>query len=608
MFGMGRPVDREGRIFSDDLLAKAMRDSGYKNTAYALAELIDNSVQAGSTVIEVIGIEERQKVQQRARKRLSQVGVYDNGCGMDADVLRAALMFGNGTHLDDRSGIGRFGMGLPNASFSQATRFEVWSWQDGITNSLWTYLDLKEILDGEQKVVPKPTAKKIPKEWRDRFKTAPGDSGTFVLWSSLDETRLTWKQARATLENTEEIVGRIYRRFIANKSIELTLRVFEEDNPTYDKPADVNDPMYLLSPSATPAPFDKTPMFKKWGDDDEEFKVTLNNNETHSIIVRFSYADQETVTRAGTQDRGNTSYGRHAGKNIGLSLMRADRELELDKNWAIGYDPRERWWGCEVEFPPELDEYFGVTINKQAATLWSQFAQLEWNALADESETSSSQVIERLRMEHDPRGILLDVAEYIRRQLKQIRDAIIAQNKGRREQRKRHELPTTEQVATEKINERAKERPTAADEQDFGKNEAKQLETDLVDNKKYAADVAKDIVKTVWEKKLRLIFITDNLDGHAFFKVEEKPGGISEVIINRNHPFYEKLYETLNPDEIMPETGPEERLEIALSTLRLMFAAWARYEQEATAKERTRLDDVRQDWGRMARFFLADED
>ena len=44
------------------------------------------------------------------------------------------------------------------------------------------------------------------------------------------------------------------------------------------------------------------------------------------------------------------------------------RELILDAGWCIGYDPRERWWGAEIEFPPSLDEVFGVPNNKQAAT------------------------------------------------------------------------------------------------------------------------------------------------------------------------------------------------------------------------------------------------
>lgn len=36
------------------LVVKAMRDSGYKNAAYAIAELMDNSIQAGATKVELL--------------------------------------------------------------------------------------------------------------------------------------------------------------------------------------------------------------------------------------------------------------------------------------------------------------------------------------------------------------------------------------------------------------------------------------------------------------------------------------------------------------------------------------------------------------------------
>ena len=67
---------------------------------------------------------------------------------MDATVLQMALQFGNGTHLneaDEHRGIGCFGMGLPSSSISQCQRVEVWSWQQGVENVLYSYLDLNEI-------------------------------------------------------------------------------------------------------------------------------------------------------------------------------------------------------------------------------------------------------------------------------------------------------------------------------------------------------------------------------------------------------------------------------------------------------------------------------
>ena len=138
---LNRAISLRTRSFPLRLAISAMRDSGYKNTAYALAELIDNAAQAGAGMIEVLCLERRAVVKERERSRLHKIAVLDNGSGMDAATLRMALQFGNGTRLDDRSGIGRFGMGLPNASISQAARVDVWTWQNGPSNALWTYLD-----------------------------------------------------------------------------------------------------------------------------------------------------------------------------------------------------------------------------------------------------------------------------------------------------------------------------------------------------------------------------------------------------------------------------------------------------------------------------------
>ena len=98
-------------IVPPHLAVKAMRDNGYKNAAYALAELMDNSIQAGATVVELLCGEMDFMLEQRRRSRVHQIAVLDNGTGMDRDVLRMALQFGNGTHLnsENQKGIGRFG-------------------------------------------------------------------------------------------------------------------------------------------------------------------------------------------------------------------------------------------------------------------------------------------------------------------------------------------------------------------------------------------------------------------------------------------------------------------------------------------------------------------
>ena len=132
-------------IVPTHLVVNALRDSGYKNAAYAIAELMDNSIQAGATSVELLCGEKVEQLRLRSRTRISEVAVLDNGIGMDADVLQMALQFGNGTRLNDFSGIGRFGMGLPSSSISQARRVDVWTWQNGPSNAIHTYIDIGEI-------------------------------------------------------------------------------------------------------------------------------------------------------------------------------------------------------------------------------------------------------------------------------------------------------------------------------------------------------------------------------------------------------------------------------------------------------------------------------
>ena len=100
-------------IVSAKLTIEAMRDSGYKDTNHALAELIDNSVEAGSDLVEIIAVESPPDPQQPyARAQVSEIAVADNGEGMDRTTLRRALKFGDGTRLDRKKrGIGSFWCG-----------------------------------------------------------------------------------------------------------------------------------------------------------------------------------------------------------------------------------------------------------------------------------------------------------------------------------------------------------------------------------------------------------------------------------------------------------------------------------------------------------------
>lgn len=595
-----RPV---GEIIPPELAVRAMRDSGYRNTAYALAELIDNSVQAGASNVEVICIQETKLVNQRERRRMTNIAVLDDGDGMSPEVLRLALQFGNGTHLSDRKGIGRFGMGLPNSSISQCRRLEVWTWQNGPDNAIYTYLDVDDIEGRKLFSVPEPMAKPLPDEWRNRsnhIKT----TGTLVLWTKFDEHRLTWRGAPATLGHTEILVGRMYRKFINDGRVVIRLLALEDEETTFEQTVRVNDPLYLMKDSSTPAPFDKQPMFQEWGDGKEEFDVEYGDAE-HKVTVCMSWAKQETVPDD-KSDRGAKPYGKHAAKNLGLSIVRAGRELDLDTGWTNSYDPTERWWGVEIEFSPALDEVFGVTNNKQSTTIFSQMAQFDWQSEANPGETLS-EFLERIKAEGDPRALLLPIVDHIRHQIQEVRKRLKKQTAGRRKKDERHDEPTVEDLATSKFKERAEQgHKTDFDDEEFDEEDRDAFEDDLKNDKEYPDDIAQQIADATLKKKRKVVFLTKAMDGYAFFNVEHRQGGLTEVVFNTNHPFHEQLIESLQP-EIGDETDSEliDRINTAADTLELLFAAWARYELEEV-QQQSKLFDTRQEWGKMARFFLTE--
>ena len=608
MFGVNQSETAErldGEIIPPELAVRAMRDSGYRNTAYAVAELIDNSVQAKARSVDVICIQEYTLINERERRRMKAIGVLDNGVGMTPEIVRLSLQFGNGTHLADRSGIGRFGMGLPNSSISQCRRVEVWTWQNGPDNAFHTYLDVDEIESRRLYAVPFPVVQPLPEEWRERSDIVD-TTGTLVLWTKFDEHRLTWRGAPATLRHTETLVGRMYRKFIDDGRLAIRLLALEDEESTFDQYVRVNDPLYLMKDSSTPAPFDKEPMFQRWGDEDEVFTIQYGG-ANYDIAIRMSWARQETVPEDGG-DRGAKPYGKHAAKNLGVSIVRAGRELDLDAGWTNSYDPTERWWGVEIEFPPALDEVFGVTNNKQNATIFSQMSQFDEMSDFNPGE-SRSEFRERIQSEGDPRALLLPVVNHIRQQIGEVRKRLDKQTKGRRTKNDRHDKPAVEDLATKKFRERAEQgHGTEHDSKEFNEDDRKSFEEDLKDDKHYADETAQKIADAVLRRNRKVVFLTKAMEGYAFFNVEHKQGGLTAIVFNTNHPFHEQLIESLQP-EVGEETDSQliDRVEKAADTIELLFAAWARYEMEEV-RQQGRLFEMRQEWGKMARFFLTEDD
>jgi hypothetical protein len=601
-------------IVPTHLAVQAMRDNGYKNAAYALAELMDNAIQAGAKNVELLCAEKDTLVNQRTRKKVDQIAVLDDGSGMTADVLRMALQFGNGTRLDptQHNGIGRFGMGLPASSISQCTRVDVWTWQSGVESAIHTYLDLHEIRERRLGFVPTPQAKQIDPLWQEAGQTF-ADSGTLVVWSQLDRCR--WSSARALIDNTEKVIGRMYRKFLDKGKVRIrfvSLHTGDLVGTLTERYALPNDPGYLMPVTSCPAPFDTKPMFQPWEEKGGSYEETFDipyNGKRHRVTARFSYARDEARTG---HNSGDSSSGRHAKENIGVSIVRAGRELELDQGFVIQYDTTERWWGVEVDFPPALDELFGVTNNKQSARHFADLAKVDIEALL--KDATIHEVMASMTADDDPRGPLLQVASKIKNGLSGMRGLIRLQGKGNRTAAETEgdpappAPPRAEAKATVDTTRRKQEGHVGRSDKDENLPPAERRETIeqtmLADgaNPTEAKTKAHDAIQF----GLKYIFAHAELDAAGFFSVKSVGGAII-ITLNTAHPAYKNLVETL--EDNTPTTDAallQERLENAADGLKLLLTAWARYEDELPEGARKQTArDARNDWGRVARTFLA---
>ncbi len=98
-------------------MIEALRGLGY-NTATALADIIDNSIAANAENIWITFDWSGEK---------SKITILDDGVGMSKAELDIAMRLGEKNPLSNRAenDLGRFGLGLKTASFSQCRRLTV---------------------------------------------------------------------------------------------------------------------------------------------------------------------------------------------------------------------------------------------------------------------------------------------------------------------------------------------------------------------------------------------------------------------------------------------------------------------------------------------------
>ncbi|MFW9257659.1 ATP-binding protein [Nostoc sp. CALU 546] len=311
-------------------MLESLRAFGY-NVQTAIADLIDNSISAGAKNVWLLFYWDGSE---------SYVSIMDDGKGMTEEKLVNAMRLGSRNPLDERepNDLGRFGLGLKTASFSQCRRLTVCT-KTVNQNSVTRRWDLDYVSQ--------------IREWRLLRSAASNSegrlaclnrvqSGTVVLWERMDrlvgETKTDDSRAHKRfleiIEDVENHLAMVFHRFLGRKN---NLQIWINDRLV--KPWDP----FLTNEKATQWLPEENLYFR-------EDTVVIQPY----VLPHHSKVDQSTYEQAAGPNGWNAQQGFYiyrnkrmlvAGDWLGLGLQRDDHcklvriQVDLpnsmDSDWSI---------------------------------------------------------------------------------------------------------------------------------------------------------------------------------------------------------------------------------------------------------------------------------
>lgn len=186
-------------------LIESLRDIGYTMST-AVADIVDNSLTANASHI---------SIRVNADPDNAAVAIVDDGDGMSASELLEAMRPGSRTPTETRSmhDLGRFGLGLKTASFSQCRRLTVVTSKKGKRSiAIW---DLDLVVERKGWIVERRNS-----DAGIRYADLLGADGTLVLWEKLDRAGLELgdQTLLRMLDETSQHLELVFHRFMKPES------------------------------------------------------------------------------------------------------------------------------------------------------------------------------------------------------------------------------------------------------------------------------------------------------------------------------------------------------------------------------------------------------
>ncbi|MFK7699336.1 ATP-binding protein [Pseudomonas caspiana] len=319
-------------------MVEALRGLGY-NTQTALADIIDNSIAAGASEVRIEFV---------WADSIGRITCLDNGVGMSAAGLDLAMRLGERNPLEERSksDLGRFGLGLKTASFSQCRRLTVATiGTDGMQSLRWDLDYLANSSDGGWHLLEGPH----PKSEGYLEQLSKSGQGTLVLWETMDRIITPGSTVQDFLnlsDKVEQHLGMVFHRYLEGNRPRLKILL-------NDRPVRPWDPFMADHPGKPYNP----PVFKH---------PTIKNIEAEChVLPHKDMLSTEDFEDLSGPEGWTAQQGFYVYRNERLLVAGSWLGLGTGRSWTK--DEAHRLARIRLDIPNDTDTDWKIDIRKSTA-------------------------------------------------------------------------------------------------------------------------------------------------------------------------------------------------------------------------------------------------
>jgi hypothetical protein len=255
-----------------------------------------------------------------------------------------------------------------------------------------------------------------------------------------------------------------------------------------------------------------------------------------------------------------------------------------------------------------MDDIFDVSNNKQHAQKLNDVVGRNWSDWRVDDDESDADVKMRIKEEDYATFVCMTIKDRIWKHLEMMRKQLQATSVVKKVARaKRHK--GAEEMAKKGIEKRVGQGKVGKSDSDLGigVEERREKIREILEKDGLDEDLINSLEGDIIDLGYQMVFSEKSMDNPAFFSVENHVGSLI-VFLNEAHPAYKQLFTILDTLDTDSEGMSKEQLQAkarrSTTAVKMLLAAWARMEDEATDSELNTLKRLRWEWGATAQSFL----